>query len=255
MLKIIYRILILHAGITFAAMGVPVFFTAYAEVGEVLALDDGSARHAVQVLRMQPGEVLQLTNGEGMLWQATIADTGKKLCTVRIDKAQKMPPPTPKRVSIAIAPIKNGSRLEWFVEKATELGVAEILLLQTHRTEKQHIRFERLMNISISALLQSGHCWLPRLVPPQSIEKVLAQSKATHRYIAHCNAAAHKAPLAQLLPTITGNSLLLIGPEGDFTPEEVAFALNHGCAEVSLGQTRLRTETAGLAGAVMLCSM
>lgn len=245
----------LPAFVTFVAMGVPVFFTADAEVGQVLALDEASARHAVQVLRMQPGETLQLTNGEGMLWQATIADTGKKQCTVRIDAAQKMPLPTRQRVSIAIAPIKNGSRLEWFIEKATELGVAEIILLQTHRTEKQHIRFERLMNICISAVLQSGHCWLPRLVPPQPLEKVLAQSEAAHKYIAHCTASPGKMSLAQLAPAISGSSLLLIGPEGDFTPEEVALALNQGCTEVSLGLTRLRTETAGIAGAVMLCSV
>ncbi|MCU0375452.1 MAG: 16S rRNA (uracil(1498)-N(3))-methyltransferase [Chitinophagaceae bacterium] len=244
----------LHAGTTFAPMGASVFFIADAEVGQVLALDDASARHALQVLRMQPGEQLQLTNGEGMLWQATIANAGKKQCTVHIEAVQKMPLPTRQRVILAIAPVKNGSRLEWFIEKATELGVAEIILLQTHRTEKQHIRFERLMNICISALLQSGHCWLPRLVPPQPLEKVLAQSDAAHKYIAHCNNPAARAPLARLAPCITGSSLLLIGPEGDFTSDEVNLALQQGFAEVSLGQTRLRTETAGIAGAVMLCS-
>lgn len=225
-----------------------------AHLGEQIELDETSARHAVQVLRMQPGQAVQLTNGEGMLWDATITETGKKKCIVTISGEQFFASPLPRTVSIGIAPVKNTNRLEWFLEKVTELGVAEVLLLQTKRTEKQHLRFERMLGIATSALLQSRQVWLPRILPPQSVEKVLSLQQYDHRYVAHCE-EQHKTPLAGIVPNTTGKSLLLIGPEGDFTPEEIAASLQAGFHPVSLGPTRLRTETAGVVGAALLCQL
>ncbi len=223
-------------------------------MGEQIELDEASARHAVQVLRMEPGQSLQLTNGEGMLWDATITEAGKKKCMVTITGEQSFVSPLTRKVSIGIAPVKNTNRLEWFLEKVTEMGVAEVLLLQTKRTEKQHIRFERLLSIATSALLQSRQVWLPRILPPQSVEKVLSLPQYDHRYVAHCEDQV-KTPLAGLVPNTTGNSLLLIGPEGDFTPEEIEASLRAGFQPVSLGPTRLRTETAGVVGAALLCQL
>lgn len=234
-------------------MDTPLFFQAEAAVGEEVVLDEATARHAVQVLRMAPGSLLELTNGEGMLWQGVIAAVGKKNCTVLITGGQQLPPSYTTLNAMAIAPVKNTSRLEWFIEKATELGVHCIYLLQTQRTEKQHLRYERLVNITMSAMLQSRQVWQPRIVPPQSLARVLQATEGYLHLIAHCTEAP-KQPLPQVLQANTGkNKLLLIGPEGDFTNEEIEMAMQAGCLGVSLGNTRLRTETAGVAGAAMLC--
>jgi 16S rRNA (uracil1498-N3)-methyltransferase len=235
-------------------MQVPYFFQMNAHVGEQIELDEASARHAVQVLRMQPGQSIQLTNGEGLLWDATITEAGKKKCIVTITEEQLFQSLLPRKVSIGIAPVKNTNRLEWFLEKVTEMGVSEVLLLQTRRTEKQHLRFERLLSIANSALLQSRQVWLPRILPPQSMEKVLASDQYQHRYIAHCE-DLEKQPLSKLVIGTTGSSLLLIGPEGDFDPAEIESSVEAGFVPVSLGQSRLRTETAGVVGAALLCQL
>jgi len=235
-------------------MQIPYFFQMNAQVGEQIELDEASVRHALQVLRMQAGQAIQLTNGEGMLWDATIIEASKKKCLVTITKEQFFPPFLTRKVSIGIAPVKNTNRLEWFLEKVTEMGVSEVLLLQTKRTEKQHLRFERLLGIASSALLQSRQVWLPRILPPQSLEKIMAANQYQHRYIAHCEDQV-KTSLASIIPGTTGSSLLLIGPEGDFEPLEIEKALEAGFQSVSLGKSRLRTETAGVVGAALLCQL
>jgi 16S rRNA (uracil1498-N3)-methyltransferase len=234
-------------------MNIPLMYIAEAQVGELVALDEATARHAVQVLRMVAGSPLELTNGEGMLWRGTIASVGKKSCQVLITGGQKLPPALPCKVALGIAPVKNASRLEWFIEKATELGVDTVYLLSTQRTEKQHLRYERLVGITQSAMLQSRQVWQPRIVPPQPLYKVLEATRDYVQWIAHCGTAPRQ-PLSALLPAHRqSHKLLLVGPEGDFTDEEIALAESEGCRGVSLGRTRLRTETAGVAAASMLC--
>lgn len=214
-------------------------------------MDEESSRHVVQVLRMKPGESLRLTDGKGALLTAEIIDDHKKKCRVTIRSATIEPSPE-KRVTIAISPLKNASRFEWFVEKATEIGVSAIIPLLCERTERPSIRHDRLLQIAVSAMLQSQQAWLPELSEPTSLSDLLGSTSISPRYIAHClEAPRPTAGLAEVSSALS--SLILIGPEGDFSVKEVENALAAGFVPVTLGSKRLRTETAGVVAATLLC--
>ena len=233
-------------------MALPLFFTeTYLEGQTVLELDETNSRHIVQVLRMQEGEALELTDGKGHQLLAEIETAHKKHCTVTIKQVQFHPAPE-RKTAIAIALLKNASRFEWFLEKATEIGISAIYPLKTERTEKQHFRFDRMRGILISAILQSRQFWLPELQEPLPFTSMNFPAGAGFlNCIAHCEAGGK--PLLYTLPDLgKKNVLLLIGPEGDFTPQEIDHATAQGCIPVSLGDTRLRTETAALVGCMML---
>jgi 16S rRNA (uracil1498-N3)-methyltransferase len=220
---------------------------------KTIVLDEDTSKHVVQVLRMQNGEQLQLTDGKGNLFTCDITDNNRKRCAVNILTAHHSPLPT-QSVSIAISLLKNTTRFEWFLEKATEIGVTEIIPLICERTEKTAFKFERLNSILISAMLQSQQTWLPLLHQPQQINNIIIKpfSNCT-KYIAHCESEESKIPLTAHHSPLT-NKLILIGPEGDFTKQEIALALQHNFTAVSLGNTRLRTETAGVVAATLLSS-
>jgi 16S rRNA (uracil1498-N3)-methyltransferase len=216
-----------------------------------VVLDEPTSKHIVQVLRMQNGEQLQLTNGKGVLFTAEITDNNRKKCAVRIVEKVKSKKSKIK-ISIAISPVKNNTRFEWFLEKVTELGVAEIIPLICSRTEKTAMKFERMKSILVSAMLQSKQCWLPVLHEPTKFDTLIKSSHQEQKFIAHCM-DDEKRSLADLNNEALSFKIILIGPEGDFTPEEIEMALqNHFCA-VALGETRLRTETAGIVAASLLC--
>jgi 16S rRNA (uracil1498-N3)-methyltransferase len=163
-------------------------------------------------------------------------------------------PRTGRKTSIAISLLKNANRFEWFLEKATELGITEIIPLICDRTEKQHFRFDRMQNILTSAMLQSQQAWLPLLHQPVGFGQLLKQEDVidnTQKFIAHCIPGSKKS-LAELVNPSLPSQIILIGPEGDFTSEEIAFATEHYFIPVSLGDTRLRSETAGMVAAVLL---
>ncbi|WEK37567.1 MAG: RsmE family RNA methyltransferase [Candidatus Pseudobacter hemicellulosilyticus] len=233
-------------------MSLPIFYLdTPAGKGAFLTLPEEASRHIVQVLRMKTGERIRLADGRGQLLVAAITDDHKKKCTVQVLEAASVTPPA-RRISIGISLLKNNSRLEWFLEKATEIGVTEIIPLLCERTERQHFRHDRMNSILISAMLQSQQAWLPVLHEPVAFPQLFRLEdigKIPQRLIAHCEPAEK-----QSLTAIPGSDtrLLLIGPEGDFTPEEIALALEHGFVPVSLGETRLRTETAGVVAAALL---
>src|ERR1700744_5281644 len=235
-------------------MALPLFYIAsYNAEQQEVVLDEDNSRHIVQVLRMKPGDPLQLTDGKGLLLTASILHDHKKKCVVRVQSTLTLPPKEP-RVSIAISPLKNASRFEWFLEKATEIGVGEIIPLLCERTERQHIRQDRLQHILVSALLQSQQTWMPVLRPPTPFSQWVKEAGYADRLIAHC--LEEPRPTEDLAawrrhPPTT--SLILIGPEGDFSPEEVTLALKEGFVPVTLGGNRLRTETAGVVAATLLC--
>lgn len=211
-------------------------------------LDEDNSRHIVQVLRMVAGEEMCLTDGRGGLVMANIVEAHKKKCRVTVRSVEFLPPPE-RRVTLAISPLKNASRFEWFLEKATEIGVAEIIPLMTDRTGRQHLRAERLHNILVSALLQSQQAWLPVLRTATPLAKLLEAPGFDRRLIAWMEErSANSYPRPQ-----TGSTLILIGPEGDFTPEEAVSALARQYVPVTLGKNRLRTETAGVVAATLLC--
>lgn len=230
-------------------MALPFFYIGtFDKAQKSLVLDEDTSRHIIQVLRMKKGEQLNLTDGEGHLLLAEITDDHKKHCTVVVREIT-FTPAAEKKVTIAISNIKNASRFEWFLEKASEVGVTAIIPLVCERTEKERFRHDRMNTICISAMLQSQQVWLPRLKEPQPFKQVLEETSAEAKYIAHCENGP-KNPLAGQIAQ--PSSIILIGPEGDFTPAEIAQALDKGFSPVSLGETRLRTETAGVVAAVLL---
>lgn len=222
-----------------------------------VVLDEATSKHIVQVLRMQNGEQLQLTNGKGILFTAAITDNNRKKCIVSVVQKSEIEN-LKSTISIAISPVKNNTRFEWFLEKATEIGVTEIIPLICSRTEKTVFKFERMKGILVSAMLQSQQCWLPVLHEPVSFKKLLKGSKTLRgldayqqKFIAHCIDGA-KRNLSDMNNESLYAKIILIGPEGDFTPDEIELALANKYSAVSLGATRLRTETAGIVAAVLL---
>lgn len=233
-------------------MQLPLFYVANAQATDTLVtLPDDTARHVVQVLRMQTGTALQITNGMGLLLTGTLLLTGKKQAVVQVTAAVEVPAAS-RRVTLAISVLKNAARLEWFFEKATEMGVTRFVPLLCERTERSHFRYERMQALLISALQQSRQCWLPQLDAPVPLLQLLQQLPPGHRFIAHCAEGA-KQSLRNVPRLLQKDAVLLIGPEGDFTTAEIEAALAAGCQPVSLGITRLRTETAGVVGAALLC--
>lgn len=230
-------------------MALPYFFEpSVAFTSTHFQLSEETSRHCIQVLRMKSGEPLELTNGKGGLYTASIAQEDKRHCTVVIEKETIVPAPQ-KQISIAISLLKNASRFEWFLEKATEIGITEIIPLICARTEHTRFRFDRMQQILVAAMLQSQQSWLPTLHEPVKIGTLIHNATQTQKLIAHCE-ENKKTSLAGI--KTENNSLLLIGPEGDFTPQEITMALDKGFEPVSLGNTRLRTETAGIVGATLL---
>lgn len=236
-------------------MTLPFFYTESFNAGaKSIILDEDTSRHVIQVLRMKEGEKLNLTDGKGNLITAGITDSHKKHCTVSVEGTRYKVQDT-RRVCIAISLLKNASRFEWFLEKATEIGVSEIIPLICERTEKQKFRYDRMKQICISAMLQSQQCWLPVLQEPvKYIEyiKSVKENVGLNKFIAHCD-EGNKQTISQFPNSSLTNSLVLIGPEGDFTKEEIVPALQNNFIPVSLGETRLRSETAGVVVATLLC--
>ncbi|HMK20165.1 MAG TPA: RsmE family RNA methyltransferase [Chitinophagaceae bacterium] len=232
-------------------MALPFFYIAdYNSSQKEIVLDEDTSRHVVQVLRMKEGEKLNLTDGKGNLITAEIADAHKKHCSVKIIDSLFTTHDS-RKVTIAISLLKNTSRFEWFLEKATEIGVSEIIPLICERTEKQKFRYDRMKGICISAMLQSQQTWLPLLHEPKQFSHVaIEQFDDQQKFIAHCEESGQKNNLSTFQSF--NHSTILIGPEGDFSKEEIEFALQKGFIPVSLGETRLRTETAGIVAAVLL---
>jgi 16S rRNA (uracil1498-N3)-methyltransferase len=213
-------------------------------------LSEETSKHCIQVLRMKAGEKLQLTNGKGLLCTASIASEDKKKAVVTIEKAENLPF-SKKKISIALSLLKNVTRFEWFLEKATEIGVSHIQPLICARTEHTRFKTERMRGILISAMLQSQQVWLPEMPEPISFEKYLAQNHAAQKLIAHCE-ENEKRSINDIPPS--DDTSILIGPEGDFTTAEIESALSQDYTPFTLGDTRLRSETAGMVAAAILAN-
>ena len=211
-------------------------------------LSEETTRHCLQVLRMKKDEQLQLTDGIGSLITASILNADKKNCEVKFVNTEYFTA-NQKKISVAISILKNPNRFEWFLEKAVEIGVSEIIPLICARTEKQHFRFERMQSIIIAAMLQSRQVWLPKLIAPTTFADAVSSSTYEKKFIAHC-IESEKHMLTDF--DENNNAQILIGPEGDFTTDEVILALNKNYIAVTLGNTRLRTETAGIVASALL---
>ena len=207
-------------------------------------LSEDESKHAVRVLRLNEGDAIDLLDGRGGLYTATVADANPKRCQLRITHHETVPP-RPYFTHVAVAPTKNLDRMEWFVEKAVEIGVERISFLRCARSERRELKLERLEKIAISALKQSGQAWLPQLDELVDYAAFVASVAPETTFIAHLE-EGERTDLAQVVAA-QPSCCVLIGPEGDFTPAEIELALGKGIRPVTLGTSRLRTETAALA--------
>lgn len=236
-------------------MSLPLFYT-----GELMndqashVLDEMTSRHVVQVLRMKKGDRIHLTDGRGSISLAEISVADKKHCSVNILSSSFQDPPA-RKIHIAISLLNNTNRFEWFLEKATEIGVGTIIPLLCERTGKQKIRSDRMNQILVSAMLQSQQAWLPNLEKPLNFEDYVKNAgnmaAGESRFIAHC-LDGEKISLGRFEFTGSYELRVLIGPEGDFTITEIELAIHNGFKPVSLGNNRLRSETAGIAALILL---
>lgn len=214
------------------------------------------AAHAVRVLRMGEGDPLTLTDGMGTFYDAHITLASPKHCLFCFDREYADTRLWQGGIHVAVAPTKNMDRMEWLVEKATEIGVDRITLLDCDNSERHVVKTERLEKIAIAAMKQSHKAWKPIIEGMTPLRKFLARPLSGQRFIAHCYEPQSDDSASSIhlsgrnflgdLLTPSGEAVVLIGPEGDFSLNEVSEAVNAGFRPVSLGESRLRTETAAL---------
>jgi 16S rRNA (uracil1498-N3)-methyltransferase len=212
-------------------------------------LDAEESRHVVKVLRKKQGDRITVTDGNGFFYDVTITNADPRQCAFDIN-AKTQEHSKNFSIHIAISPTKNSDRIEWFVEKAVEFGIDEITLIECDHTERQHLKIERLQKMAVSAMKQSLKAKLPEIHPLIPFQELVQTTRVKEKYIAHVD---NDNP-NQLKNFVTPGSsyLVLIGPEGDFSPEEISVAGSHGFKKISLGPSRLRTETAGIAACHIL---
>jgi 16S rRNA (uracil1498-N3)-methyltransferase len=209
-------------------------------------LSEEESVHCVRVLRLGEGEEIDLIDGRGNFYRARIVQAHPKHCQVKI-LSQTPEKAGPFLAHIAVAPTKNFDRIEWFVEKATEIGVGGFLFMNSRFSERKNLKMERVEKIVVAALKQSMKALKPQIGTLTDFNKLVKQPFDGQKYICHCNPG--EKPLLNSVCMPGTPVLVLIGPEGDFSAEEVALALENGFKAVSLGETRLRTETAAFVAA------
>jgi len=226
------------------AVHMQLFFTDHIE-DNIAILPDEEARHCIASLRRKAGDPIQFVDGKGGLYSGILLEASKKRCSIRIVEKEQTAMVPEVRLHMAIAPTKNIARFEWFLEKATEIGITEVTPLLCFHSERRKLRFDRLERIVMSAMKQSAKAWLPKINELTSFKDLITQETAAQKFIAHC----HKSEKTPLKDSCTPKSdvFILIGPEGDFSEEELGMAFDNSFKPVSLGNSRLRTETAGLA--------
>jgi 16S rRNA (uracil1498-N3)-methyltransferase len=212
-------------------------------------LDEDESRHCIKVLRRKKGDTLHLTDGRGNFYSGRITSEDISKCSFEI--ISTIPDSTRDfRVSIAISPTKNADRIEWFIEKSVELGIDSITLIDCKHTERTHVKTDRLVKVAISAMKQSVKARLPGIEGPIHFGSFVRSVTSSGKFIAYVD-ATNPLHLKDAAKT-KQDSLVLIGPEGDFSQEELQLALSIGFQKVSLGTNRLRTETAGIAACHIL---
>jgi 16S rRNA (uracil1498-N3)-methyltransferase len=214
--------------------------------GSEHTLDESESRHCIRVLRMKTGTPVRLIDGKGNLYEAVILNPDPRKCSLAITGVIRDFERRNYRLHLAISPLKNYERFEWFIEKSVEIGVDEITPLICAKTEKPGIKRERINNLIISAMKQSLKSTLTLLNEPCRFEDFIGKNHYGSKMIAHCSSETVKSRIGEVY--MKGNdAVLLIGPEGDFARDEIKSALEHGFIPVHLGKSRLRSETAGIA--------
>ncbi len=217
--------------------------TSLNESTESFSFDKEESKHIIKVLRKKDGDTLHVTNGLGFLFETKITLASDNKCTVEIVSFTQKEP-SKFHLHLAVAPTKMNDRYEWFLEKATEIGIQEITPIICDRSERKVVNMDRFEKIILSALKQSNELYLPKLNPAISFKEFVVQEKNGLQLIAHCEETDKKTLKSVLQPN--QDVTLLIGPEGDFSEKEINLALENKFQPVSLGNTRLRTETAAI---------
>lgn len=213
------------------------------ETATSFVFDKEESKHIIKVLRKKEGDTLLVTNGFGFLFTTEISIASDNKCTVKINSFKQHEKPK-FQLHLAVAPTKMNERYEWFLEKATEIGIQEITPIICEHSERKIIKTDRFQKILESAMKQSLHYYLPKLNEPVPFKEFLKKENNSQKFIAHCEETDKKS-LKNELKT-NEDVTILIGPEGDFSVKEIELALEHHYIPVSLGQTRLRTETAAI---------
>lgn len=212
--------------------------------GQTVELPEEEAHHAASVLRLAAGGTIGLLDGLGTRVTATLIEVGRRRVLANVITRERSPVERPFRIHLAVAPTKQADRFEWFVEKAVEIGVDRITPLATARTERTKLRRDRLERVAISAMKQSQRSWLPRIDELTDLKELLASELPAQRFFGWCE--GEHAPLMQRY-SAAADAVVFIGPEGDFTAAEAEVLRAHQVQATSLGNARLRTETAALA--------
>jgi 16S rRNA (uracil1498-N3)-methyltransferase len=212
------------------------------------------ASHALRVLRLQPGDELFLMDGKGTFYRAVVSMASSKHCMYRIEETLPQQKTWHGHVHLAIAPTKMMERMEWMTEKAVEIGLDELTLLSCQFSERKVVKVARLEKIAVSAMKQSRKAWKPVVNDMEPFLQFITREHRGRKFIAHCYEEVARTYLFDELRQLpaTDDVLVLIGPEGDFSIDEVRAAVSHGFVSVHLGQSRLRTETAGLTAVMMM---
>ncbi len=210
-----------------------------------LILPESDSQHAVRVLRMKMGDALEVVDGKGFRYVCRLIDPHPKRALVEVIEKIEAPLVWNNQITIAVAPTKHLDRMEWLVEKLTEIGVNQIVPLKCRHSERKELKVERLEKIAVSAMKQSLKAVLPKIEPMTDFKSFVNGADSEQRFIAYCDDEVERKLLAKQYQA-DKDITILIGPEGDFSPEEVKLAIEKGFIPVTLGDNRLRTETAAL---------
>lgn len=212
------------------------------------------ANHAIKVLRLKEGDELMLMDGKGSFYRAEVTLVSNHHCMYRIVERQPQQPQWEGRVHLAIAPTKMNDRIEWMAEKATEVGIDKLSFLNCQFSERRNLKTERIKKIVVAAVKQSHKAWMPVVNELEPFRQFISRQSSGHRYIAHCYNEVPRVNLFDELCRLDASedALVLVGPEGDFSIDEVRYAVSQGFVSVDLGKSRLRTETAGLSAVMMM---
>lgn len=218
-------------------------------------LPEEESKHCVRVLRMTVGDELHLTDGKGNMYRCKVVSDNVKRCEVEVVETWPEYERMSYGLTMCVAPTKNIDRFEWFLEKATEIGISEVYPLECDHSERRQIKLDREEKVITAAVKQSLKAYHPVLHDLTSVRDIIAMDFEGEKYIAHCDSSFGERPYLGNLVKKGANTLILIGPEGDFSKEEINFALQNGFKAISLGRERLRTETAAVVATTVVATI
>lgn len=216
------------------------------DIVESLLLPEEEARHCIKVLRHSIGDTITVMDGKGKRYTCILQSDNPRNATVEIISVEHIPPCWSTKIDILVAPTKNIDRMEWMTEKLTEIGVNRIIPIKCEHSERKDIKIERLMRIAVSAAKQSLKAVVPEILPMMPLKEIFGTFPAEKKFVGYCDSSIERKLLAKELHSALKSVSIMIGPEGDFSPEEIRAIIDAGYIPVTFGDNRLRTETAAI---------